>query len=215
MRDDTIVDGSFSEPNQHRVSVHVECARQHACNKKKKRSEQHNSHEGPTTKRTRLNLQSGLWRCTCSTCPWSSLVYVVHCLFGVLVDASARRGTRSCIHFCLPPLQCRLWSMNHMRVIAKGWALQRARACGRTVHNNSSAGGSPGELAASPVAVCSSLSTLLDEPATRVDASLFVAPAGISKKSSVGPPLLVEVNSLTLKLLWTRKQPLDCQVKGN
>ena len=96
----------------------VVSARQHACNKKKK----HYSHESPTTKRTSKSSVTSV-----ALHVFDFSMYVVHCLCGVLVDASARRGTRSCTLFSLPPA---LWSMKHMCVITKGWAPQHARAHG-------------------------------------------------------------------------------------
>ena len=44
-----------------------------------------------------------------------SLVYTVQLVCGVLVNASVRRGSKSCINFCLPPLQCPIGPVHHMR----------------------------------------------------------------------------------------------------
>ena len=49
-------------------------------------------------------------------------MHVVQLLFGVFVDALVRSGTRSYVHYCLPPLQCPLGPFSPHAATAKGWA---------------------------------------------------------------------------------------------
>ena len=59
-----------------------------------------------------------------------SFVYVVQLVCGVLVDASVRRGSRSCINFLPASSPMPNWACSPHAVTAKGWAPQQARASG-------------------------------------------------------------------------------------
>ena len=66
------------------------------------------------------------YRASNSSCTKYLICNSFNLYFGVIVDASVRRGPRS--NFCLPPFHCPLACSPHA-VTAKGSAPQQARAC--------------------------------------------------------------------------------------